>query len=254
MSKIFTNDKSLYVMWTLSKFEEFEKDKVKNMKKAIFWDSDGTLLYGNESFKCSLVRAFEKYGYSLEEDAARNFMRGICSWYVPEKDHSDKDGEAWWQELLNAIIEFTKEQGVDEQDLAFICDTFRENVITYEYESYTDAKEMLHYFKEKGYENYIISNNFPELGKVFERLGLGEEIAGYFPSASVGYEKPRKEIYTYAIEKAGNPEIKYMIGDNPVTDYQGGMDVGMTPILVHNMQSGKKCCEQLIDLKRMITE
>lgn len=28
------------------------------MKKAIFWDSDGTLLYGNESFKCSLMRAF----------------------------------------------------------------------------------------------------------------------------------------------------------------------------------------------------
>ena len=34
------------------------------MKKAIFWDSDGTLLYGNESFKCSLIRAFEKFGNS----------------------------------------------------------------------------------------------------------------------------------------------------------------------------------------------
>ena len=36
------------------------------MKKAIFWDSDGTLLYGNESFKCSLIRAFEEFGYVLE--------------------------------------------------------------------------------------------------------------------------------------------------------------------------------------------
>lgn len=45
------------------------------MKKAIFWDSDGTLLYGNESFKISLIRSFEKFGYSLEEDVARNFMR-----------------------------------------------------------------------------------------------------------------------------------------------------------------------------------
>ena len=45
------------------------------MKKVIFWDSDGTLLYGNESFKCSLVRAFEEFGYSLKEDTARAFMR-----------------------------------------------------------------------------------------------------------------------------------------------------------------------------------
>ena len=49
---------------------------------------------------------------------------------------------------------------------------FREKVITFEYEAYPDAKEILHYFKEKGFENYVISNNFPELGKAFERLGL----------------------------------------------------------------------------------
>ena len=35
---------------------------------------------------------------------------------------------------------------------------------------------------EKGYENYIISNNFPELGEVFKRLGLYDEISGYFLS------------------------------------------------------------------------
>ena len=61
------------------------------MKKAIFWDSDGTLLYGNESFKHSLVRAFEQLGYSLEANVAKDFTRQVCSWYVPEKDHSDKN-------------------------------------------------------------------------------------------------------------------------------------------------------------------
>lgn len=222
------------------------------MKKAIFWDSDGTLLYGNESFKSSLIRAFEKFGYSLEEDTARKFMRSVCSWYLPEKDHSDKNGEEWWKELLGEICAFCEERGVCESDLAPICHSFRENVITFEYEAYSDAKAVLNYFKEKGYENYIISNNFPELGKVFERLGLDTEISGYFLSASIGYEKPRKEIYEYAISKAGNPEICYMIGDNPVADYQGGLEVGMTPILVHNMEAGKVCCDQLTDLLDII--
>ena len=224
------------------------------MKKAIFWDSDGTLLYGNESFKCSLMRAFETYGYAVKDDEAKNFMRSVCSWYVPEKDHSDKDGEAWWNELLGEIRGVCKIHGVPSADIPSICKDFRKNVITYEYEAYDDAKEMLHYFKERGYENYIISNNFPELGEVFERLGLGEEIAGYFCSASVGYEKPRKEIFEYAIEKAGNPEVKYMIGDNPVADYQGGLEAGLTPILVHCVQEGKRCCENLKELANVITD
>lgn len=224
------------------------------MKKAIFWDSDGTLLYGNESFKISLVRTFGQYGYSLEEDVARDFMRQVCSWYVPQKDHSDKSGEEWWADLLKEISSFCEQQGVNESDITSICDMFREKVITFEYEAYPDAKEVLHYFKEKGFENYIISNNFPELGKAFERLGLDSEISGYFVSASVGYEKPRKEIFKYAMEQAGNPEMRYMIGDNPMTDYQGGMKAGMLPILVHNEENGMVCCKELMDLTEIIME
>ena len=53
-------------------------------------------------------------------------------------------------------------------------------------------------------------------------------------SGAAGYEKPRKEIYEYAIRMAGNPQVKYMIGDNPVADYEGGLQAGTTPVLVHN--------------------
>ena len=224
------------------------------MKKAIFWDSDGTLLYGNESFKTSLMRSFDKYGYSLDEDSARNFMKSVCSWYVPEKDHSDKNGEEWWEELLGAISKFCEGKEVANSDILSVCKTFRENVVTYEYEIYPDTKKVLHYFKERGFENYIISNNFPELSEVFERLGLDEEISGYFLSASVGYEKPRKEIYEYAIANAGNPQVRYMVGDNPIADYKGGFDAGMMPVLVHNEVEGMQCYGQLADLMDVIKE
>lgn len=102
-------------------------------------------------------------------------------------------------------------------------------MVAFEYEVYADAKTLLHHFKNKGYENYILS-------------------------ADVGYEKPRKEIFGYAMEKAGNPEIKYMIGDNPVADYEGGPAVGMKPVLVHNKVEGKVCCLELTDLPEIITE
>ena len=222
------------------------------MKKVIFWDSDGTLLYGNESFKSALIRAFQQFGHTLEEDAARTFMRSVCSWYHPEKDHSDQNGEEWWTKLMQEISRFCVAQGVCSTDISSICRSFRENVITFEYQAYPDAKTVLHHFKEMGYENYIISNNFPELGLVFERLGLGSEISGYILSASVGYEKPHRSIFAHAMVAAGNPEIRYMIGDNPVADYQGGLDSGMTPVLVHNKRDGMICCEQLTELFAII--
>lgn len=224
------------------------------MKKAIFWDSDGTLLYGNESFRISLMRSFSEYGYSLDEDDARSFMKRVCSWYMPEMDHSDKDGKEWWEELLGKIVVFCDDRGVAKLDVPSICKAFRNNVIKYEYEMYPNAKIVLHHFNEKGYENYIISNNFPELAEVFKRLALDDYISGYFLSANIGYEKPRKEIFEYAILNAGNPEIKYMIGDNPIADYQGGLNAGMIPILVHNTVEGAMCYEHLTDLMDVIKE
>ena len=224
------------------------------MKKAIFWDCDGTLVHNNESFKCSLMRALQEFGYCIEEEEVKHFLREACSWNKPEEDHRDLNGEEWWQRLLVGMRRFCEAQGVNPADAVAVCNAFRKNVISYEYELYPDTKKVLRQFSEKGYKHYIISNNFPELREVFLRLGLDEEISGYFISASVGYDKPRKEMFDYALEKAGNPEVRYMIGDNPVADYEGSLNAGLKPILVHKKVEGKVCCEQLAELLDMITE
>ena len=222
------------------------------MTKAIFWDSDGTLLYANESFKISLIRALENEGYTPDEADVKSLMKRICTWHTPEKDHSRQNGEAWWQELLAGIKNFCLQQGIAPEHISAICHAFRQNVIAYEYEPYADVKAVLHAFRERGFANYIISNNFPELDQVFRRLGLDQEIAGYILSGSVGYEKPRREIFDCARQLAGNPDICYMIGDNPVADGQGGLNAGMKPVLVHNHQEGMICCENLSDLLTVI--
>ena len=224
------------------------------VNKAIFWDCDGTLVRDNESFKCSLLRALQEFGYCISEEAVKGFLKGACSWNKPEEDHSDANGEAWWERLLVGMRMFCEEQGVTPSDAVSVCNAFRKNVVSYEYEVYPEAKNVLRQFSEKGYKHYIISNNFPELREVFVRLGLDEEIAGYFISASVGYDKPRKEMFEYAIAQAGNPEVRYMIGDNPVADYEGGLNAGMKPVLVHKKAEGKVCCERLMDLFEIITE
>ena len=46
---------------------------------------------------------------------------------------------------------------------------------------------------KKESDNYIIFKNSQELGEVFKRLGLDGEISGYFVSASIRYEKPKRK-------------------------------------------------------------
>lgn len=223
------------------------------MKKAIFWDSDGTLLYGNESFKISFLRACKERGYEADDATVKEFMRKTCSWYIPEKDHSHRSGEEWWEDLLDKLRLFCKDLGVRDCDVEILCQSFRKKVIDYEYEAYSDAGETLAYFHSIGYENYILSNNFPELQEVFERLGLAEHVSGVFTSAAIGYEKPRTEAFQYAIRQAGYPQICYMVGDNPKADYQGGMNAGMKAVLVHSRPlNDELSCGELSELKEII--
>ena len=227
------------------------------MSKAIFWDSDGTLMYGNESFLWSLDKVLNDHGYKFEKGVIKDFLRSVCSWFMTDKPHPDAVGEAWWEALLDNTKEFCQKHHVADKDIITICKEFRKNVVLYEYELYDDAEAILQYCAQLGYKNYLISNNFPELVKVFERLGLDIYFEEYFLSANIGYEKPRAEIFQYALEKTGNPEVCYMVGDNPVADVKGARAVGMKTILVHRKAEDIQpdyACNQLLEIRKIIAE
>ena len=109
---------------------------------------------------------------------------------------------------------------------------------------------------EKGYKNYIISNNFPELIQVIHTFELAPYFTDYFISANIGFEKPRKEIFQLALERAVFPECCYMIGDNPLADILGGKTAGMKTILVH--QEGRYeedfNCKTLSEILRLLED
>lgn len=223
------------------------------MNRVIFWDSDGTLICNNESFACSFLDACAEERIPLSAEESRRLMRAICSWYRPEDDHSSLSGEEWWSALMEKMAAFLSEKGAGEEQSGRILSSFRERVIRYDYRPFADAEEVLREFAARGFRSYIISNNFPELGQVFERLGLGKYISGYITSAEAGYEKPHRRIFEIALKRAGEPEVRYMIGDNPVTDGEGGTAAGMTAVLVHRENAeGLPCCAHLKDLLKLI--
>jgi putative hydrolase of the HAD superfamily len=90
-----------------------------------------------------------------------------------------------------------------------------------------------------GFSQYIVSNNHPDLRKVLSDLHLTPWFSDVIVSGEIGFDKPRKEIFECALQRAGYPDICFMIGDNPVADGEGSKKANIPPLLVHCKEP---CC------------
>lgn len=205
------------------------------MKKALFWDFDGTLVHPNQSFFDALQTALKAQNYFIPEDELWALLKSSCSWYNYDITYPDKTGAHWWRSLFEKFDALFDKYEIAQTLRKTIEEDFREQILSGKsYVLFDDAKDVLAQCMEMGYQNYVISNNYPELTEIIYTFDLAPYFTEYFVSANLGYEKPRQEIFQYALEAAGNPGICYMIGDNSEADILGGKAVGMKTILVHH--------------------
>lgn len=224
-------------------------------RKVIFWDFDGTLVHANTSFADALAAALAGYHKPVEDCALKAFLESACSWHRPERAYPDRTGERWWKDLLDRLRVFCNSLGVEERDVGRICEQFRAHVLRFAYQPYEDARDILAYCQASGYEQYVLSNNFPELVQAARRVRLDAWIDGYFLSSNIGYEKPRVELFQYAARQTNQPDVCYMIGDNPIADMQGGKEAGFRTILVHHPHGcadADAVCDRLIDIRSVL--
>lgn len=204
------------------------------MKKVLFWDFDGTLSYPNKSFSTALYWALCKNGYSVEENAATKFFANVYSWKTPEISYPDRTNEHWWGMQFEKMRGFLQAHGIHPSDMTAICEDCRKKLIDVSnYKLYDDTVQTLEACIRKGYINYLTTNNYPEILENLTKLGIADFFSGYIVSSHIGYEKPRREFYAYAKSLAGDPDVGYMIGDNPVADIAGGKAAGLRTIAVH---------------------
>ena len=101
------------------------------------------------------------------------------------------------------------------------------------YHLYDDTIETLSCVRALGYQNYILSNNYPELRQTMRALGLEGYFSGCVISGEIGLDKPDRAIFEYALALAGHPEHCLMVGDNPRADIAGASNAGIPSVLVH---------------------
>jgi putative hydrolase of the HAD superfamily len=98
--------------------------------------------------------------------------------------------------------------------------------------------EILEYLKQKGYKMHLVTNGFESV----QHNKLREsKLTHYFDqvvtSEASNSLKPNKEIFDYALLKAGATTLEsIMIGDNQDADIQGGINAGLDTIFVNHLQ------------------
>lgn len=204
--------------------------------KVFCWDFDGTLAFSKSLWTGSVFDALKAVMPQIEDSfyhVIRAFMQFGFPWHTPERDYTACTGEKWWELMENHFRESYMKCGIRPEAAETAAKKVR-SMIKQEarYALYEDAADTLRTIKERGAVNILISNNYPDLGDILDRLGLSVYLDEVILSAVVGYNKPRRELFDRAKGKYPNAEF-IMIGDNIDADILGGKQNGMKTVLVH---------------------
>lgn len=205
--------------------------------KVLFWDFDGTLVYCHHLWSSSMWRAItdEPAGENITLEQVRPYMQKGYPWDLPELDSSSlSTPELWWKFMENHFFQTARSLGMPTDAATRISRSVQKYILTpHFYHRYPDTIAVLEECRKLGWKNHLLSNNYPELPTMVEKLGLSPYLDGMTVSALVGREKPHPELFAMARKAAGSPKIAVMIGDNPKADVAGGRAAGMNTILVH---------------------
>lgn len=232
-----------------------------NEKPVLFWDFHGTLtLHLHQWTDCAhqLIKDnFPQYNITMEKVCQE--LDGQClPWYT----YADRDTrhlldieDGWWKSCNEELLKMFMRCGLKKEEAESIYLKVREYLIAPENNPlYDDTKMVLETLRNRGYKHYLVSNNYPELDILMDQLGLTEYFESQIISGKIGFDKPRKEIFEYALKLAGNPAEKYMIGDNLKDDIHGSKACGFKTVFIdlRKNRSDDKCDHTVYEIKEIL--
>jgi len=144
-----------------------------------------------------------------------------------------KQDELRWKRMWLALLDFkladeslSRQLGVQFLDLLPTRNTLFPYTI-----------EILQYLQAKDYKMHLVTNGFEKVqyGKI-QNAKIDSFFDQVITSEASGSLKPNKEIFDYALNKAGAAAAEsIMIGDNLNADIQGGINAGLDTIFVNHL-------------------
>lgn len=200
---------------------------------AVLWDFDGTLTHRPQMWSTSIAEACWAIGVSRRDVTPEDFDANAylhLPWNSQELGNGNVfSPDEWWSSFLRSIepLIATKTSLAPIQIQA-VLSKIRETA--------TDASRfaidhraiaIVEDLNRRQMPQYILSNHVPELEAIVRKLlpGLFRHV---WSSACIGFEKPRQEIFQFAIEKIGKPSASLlMIGDSNFRDIAPARLAGM---------------------------
>ena len=206
--------------------------------KHLFFDLDHTLWDFEANSRQTLHELY--HSLNLEE-------RGITDFDLFHKNyivHNDKLWERYrngfikvdelrWKRMWLTLLDFKigDEPLARKMDVLFL-DALPSRKILFPY-----TLEILQYLTAKGYRLHMITNGFEKTqhSKLLNS-GLDAYFTEVITSEGSNSLKPHKEIFEYALQKAGAEKSEsIMLGDSIEADIQGAMNAGIDQVYVNHL-------------------
>jgi len=132
-----------------------------------------------------------------------------------------------------------KEFGVDDINLAQKIGDDYITISPTKSRVFPHTHDVLDYLKQKGYKMHIITNGFNEVQFIkLRNCDLEKYFDNVITSENAGYQKPRKEVFHYAVSSVNaKKDTCLMIGDDPDTDMLGAKNYGMDQVFFNTCKS-----------------
>jgi putative hydrolase of the HAD superfamily len=206
----------------------------------LFFDLDHTLWDFNANAHETLTEVFGKYELQdklnapFEEFYTKYLEHNEILWDRYHKGFISAD-DLKWKRMWRTLLEF---KIGDEKLARNMSATFLEILPTKKL-LFEHTIEILEYLSNKNYTLHLITNGFERTQ--WSKLN-NSNLARYFThvvtSEKSNSVKPAKEIFEYAMNKAGTTVTEsIMIGDNLEADIRGAMNAGMDNIFVNHIKA-----------------
>jgi putative hydrolase of the HAD superfamily len=204
--------------------------------EVVFLDMGDTLVQLTTSLNAAFLRAAADSGRTINDD---HLARSLVEVTREVDERSQREGftpteeidRLYWRDFNSRLLqkldvaEHLWDRTHEECEQAFVDPT--------NFAIFPEVHEALATLRAEGYRLAILSNWSWHLDTLCNTLALDEYFEEIVISSRVGYSKPHPGIFAHALERMGiEAKSALHVGDNPIADVGGALDVGITPVLI----------------------
>jgi putative hydrolase of the HAD superfamily len=209
----------------------------------LFFDLDHTLWDFDSNARATLTDMYalfeleKKIAVPFEDFYPRYLYHNETLW---ERYHQGliSQEDLKWKRMWRTLLDFK----IGDEELAKALSQKFLEILPTKKILFPHTFELLDYLIAKKYQLHLITNGFEKTQwNKISQCGLDKYFTHVITSEVSNSLKPKKEIFEYALSKAGAQlSNSIMIGDNPEADIQGAINAGMDSVFVNHINASIK--------------